>query len=197
MYFLLVSSLNKLRECRSVLLLLIECGVAIINTCSPINIYICLHFQDFSFHFLHLLLARLARRVSFAFRISLGNLPKIQTGIYRDLFSLCEENIVFFYICFFLFAFIVPLFYTEKGNCFSLTRFTTFYFFSLSDSNLPVYLSSVCNLVSFESVFIIHIIHNPGGAEKRGLSTNDDVLSHYIKVVILTILLLLSDNQNF
>lgn len=38
-----------------------------------------------------------------------------------------------------------------------------------------MYLSSVCNLVSFESVFIIHIIHNPG-AEKGGLSTNDDVL---------------------
>lgn len=101
----LVSSLNKLRECRLVLLLLIECGVAIINTCSPINIYICLHAQDFSFHFLHLLLARLARRVSFAFRISLGNLPKIQTGIYRDLLSLYGENIVFFYICFFFICF--------------------------------------------------------------------------------------------
>lgn len=123
--------LNKLRECRSVLLLLIECGVAIINTCSPINIYICLHFQDFSFHFLHLLLARLARRVSFAFRISLGNLPKIQTGIYRDLFSLLRRKYFSFTYVSFLFAFIVPLFYTEKGNCFSLTRFTTFYFLSL------------------------------------------------------------------
>lgn len=112
-------------------------------------------------------------------------------------FPFTEKILFSFTYASFLFAFIVPLFYTEKGNCFSLTRFTTFYFFSLSDSNFPVYLSSVCNLVSFESVFIIHIIHNPGGAEKRGLSTNDDVLSHYIKVVILTILLLLSDNQNF
>lgn len=106
--------LNKLRECRSVLLLLIECGVAIINTCSPINIYICLHFQDFSFHFLYLLLARLARRVSFAFRISLGNLPKIQTGIYRDLFSLLRRKYIFLLHMFLFYLLLLFLYSTQK-----------------------------------------------------------------------------------
>lgn len=135
-------------------------------------------------------------RVSFAFRFSLGNLPKIQTGIYRDLFSLLRRKYFSFTYVSFLFAFIVPLFYTEKGNCFSLTRFTTFYFLSLSDSNFPVYLSNVCNLVSFGSVFIIHIIHNPEGWKKE-VFLQMMTCYHYIKVVILTILLHSSGNQNF
>lgn len=62
-----------------------------------------------------------------------------------EIYFLFEEKIFFLlHICFFLFAFIVPLFYTEKGNCFSLTRFTTFYFFSLSRIQIFQCIFLVC-----------------------------------------------------
>lgn len=142
-------------------------------------IYVCLHFQDFSFHF-----SLAFSSFSSSSFVCLEFLSAISQKFKQEsieIYFLFMEKIFFFYICFFLFAFIVPLFYTEKGNCFSLTRFTTFYLLSLSDSNFQVYLSSVCNLVSFESVFIIHIIHNPG--RKKGVFLQMMMCYHYIKVV--------------
>lgn len=129
----LVSSLNKLRECRFILLLLVECGVAIINTCSPINIYM---FAFISRFFVSFSLA--FSSFSSSSFVCLEFLSAISQKFKQEsieIYFLFMEKIFSFYICFFLFAFIVPLFYTEKGNCFSLTRFTTFYLLSLSDSN--------------------------------------------------------------
>lgn len=104
-----------------------------------------------------------------------------------------QESIEIYFLCFgenifllhrYLFAFIVPLFYTEKGNCFSLTRFTQ-HFFLFSPSRIQIFkcifLLLVCNLVSFESVFIIHIIHNPRGRKKE-VFLQMTMCYHYIKV---------------
>lgn len=105
-----------------------------------------------------------------------------------------QESIEIYFLCFgenifllhrYLFAFIVPLFYTEKGNCFSLTRFTQ-HFFLFSPSRIQIFkcifLLLVCNLVSLSCllrVSSLYTLYTTLGGGKRGLSTNDD---HYIKV---------------
>lgn len=138
--------------------------VAIINTCSPINICsgvacpamntcstvlmgwhasplnICMnllaHFQDFS-SFLHLLIALSFSSSSFVCSEFLSAISQKFKQESIEIYFLCfGENI--FLLHRYLFAFIVPLFYTEKGNCFSLTRFTQ-HFFLLSSARIQIF----------------------------------------------------------
>lgn len=89
----------------------------------------------------------------------------------RFIFS--TEKILFSYKFFFSICCIVPLFYTEKGNYFSLTRFAL----RFSDFFLIYFcIMHTCNHVLYVCVSkcLFSFIHN---REKGFLSTNDDVLS--------------------
>lgn len=90
----------------------------------------------------------------------------------KEIYFLYGENIIFIQV-FFSICCIVPLFYTEKGNYVSLTRFalrfSDFFFIYFC-------IMHTCNHVLYVCVSkcLFSFIHN---REKGFLSTNDDVLS--------------------
>lgn len=129
------------------------------------------HFQDFS-SFLHLLLALSFSSSSFVCSEFLSAISKKFKQESIEIYFLCfGENI--FLLHRYLFAFIVPLFYTEKGNCFSLTRFTQ-HFFSLPlgfKFSSVFFLLLVCNLVSLSCLLRVSSLYTLyttlGGGKKR------------------------------
>lgn len=115
-----------------------------------------LHFQDFVSSHLRFIVSSSS---SFVFRISLGNLPKIQTGIYRDLLSprrkYCVLHMFLFFILLLLF-----LYSTQKKVIVFVNAFYNIFSLSLG------FKFSVCNFVSLSCLsrvcVLSHIIHNPG-----------------------------------
>lgn len=121
--------------------------IAPVNCCGVAHKYICsqFFFRSFSYQF----------RSIFVFQHFSEFLSAISQKFKqesKEIYFLYGENIIFIQVFFFSICCIVPLFYTEKGNYFSLTRFALrfsdfflIYFCIMHTCNHVLY---VCVLVS-------------------------------------------------